>query len=925
MMGAREPKRSPSPLALACACVLVAGTASWGQDEVNQLVSPDLFGETVDLVTPGYLHWSKASGDRVDPDNDEKDFDNNFGEHAGGVDGPTLSDQARNYGQGNVAAEFVYVVGDKTAHWEFKVPGPGQYVMVTRLWRELQDTTNAQLSYQSGDKWIVLPVVSKIGHWGGFGNLVCFLVEAPEGQKTIPVRIKAQGGRCLIYRSLLGKKREGSPFIEGAKPEHPSLYFKAAGLPALREKVKAGPPKLAWDYVTQQAQWYAKTLNSRDEGWKRGAEHHAPRSIAQTAFVAALTGNQEQAETVWKMMDTVMGWPHDPNPIVDLEGGGFNILERARELSAMAMAYDWLYDRIPERPRMRLRRFLDEEANRLYLYNETFVGCVESGNWDPWIGAGYGMVGIALRDEHRWGKNWVDSEKRIVRFNLARSFEDFGYFNNGFTKAVDFALSLYTATGEDVLKPDVQRLRALSAYRMMLLEPQQEGYPSFGDASAANDPVLALYFTTMLKDPTAQWFIHHLCCPDVKRLGTWAWNHMMPVALAVLYDPTVKEEAFAGLPLARSFANDPNVLPGVQGVTIMRTGYDRTGDVQLAIRCDGYLGWHGHPDQGSFVLNACEDRLVIDRALGAPYGTPANNFSKSALAHSLVFVDDQGQVDYSSPVFYDHEAGYTGPLLHTAFLDHLRADSTVAYRKNPRLGSMDHAHRHFLFVRKPDHHAYVVVLDDVQKDAKPRGYDWLLQTDTAHTLEKKAPDHQVLHGKAELHIFTLEPQRVEVSTKDSFDSWRTLKVSNPKEVERGLFLQVLYPKAKTMPLPEVKRLEGDGVVGARVGSDDENETFLFATGRKPLSGTGIGTDGQLSAAGRKGGKVVWFLCVGGSRLEADGQLLFRADRPVTAAFDLSRNGCVLSNGPATVNLFIGGGHEAVLKATGVTRFQQEKP
>jgi hypothetical protein len=125
------------------------------------------------------------------------------------------------------------------------------------------------------------------------------------------------------------------------------------------------------------------------------------------------------------MTDTVVDWPRNADPITD-QRAGFSILARGRQLSALAMGYDWLYGRLPARKARRLARLLDEEANRLFLYNETIVGGVESGNWDPWIAAGYGMAGLALRAEHPWAQNWIDSARRIFRLNLHQSREDFG-------------------------------------------------------------------------------------------------------------------------------------------------------------------------------------------------------------------------------------------------------------------------------------------------------------------------------------------------------------------------------------------------------------------------------------------------------------------------------------------------------------------
>ena len=875
----------------------VVSDICFGQEPVNQPVSLDLFGQLVDIVTPGYLHWDRDSGDNVDPHADREDIDNNFGEHKGSIDRPELSSKMVNYGQGNVAEEFAYVYGDRAVRWKFSVPGPGQYVLVTRLWRELRERTDVVISYNSGGEWIELPVVEDIQHWGGYGNLVCFLIEVSGDQKSIPIRVRALSGRCLIYRVLLGKKRDASPFA--GEVEHPSMYFKASNLPELNEKIKSGPPKFAYDYMLGQVNWYTNTINRGDRNWQRpqNSAHHVSRSIIQTAFVHAMTREREYLDTTLRMVDTVMSWPRDESPIVDQQAG-FNVLVRARQLSAMAMVYDWLYHDLPSDSRDEIREFMDREANRLYLYNETGVGWTESSNWDPWIAAGYGMVGVALREEHRWSGDWIDSAKRIFRLNLLNSHEDFGYFNNGFTKALDFAASLHTATGEDLFAPNAKQLKALMDYRMTLLEPQRKGYPQLGDASSGNDPILALCCATFLRDPLSQWYVNHLSCGSSDQAKSWGWLHMMPVAAVALYDSDM-EEQLPGKPrlsLARSFAHELDLPPALRAVTIMRTGYDRTSDIQLAFRCGDYAGWHGHPDQGSFVLNAYGENPIIDRAMGAPYGTPKSDFSKSSLAHSIILIDGEGQVPYSSPVFHDQEAGHTSQLLHTGFIDYVMADSTVAYRKNPQIRVMDHAYRHFLFVRKPDRRAYVVIFDDIQMDNDARQYDWLLQTGIKSSIKGEGQNNHIIGGEADLHALTIEPEKVDMSQNDSHDIWRTMKLTTPEKMQRGLFLNVLYPAPKGTPMPETRRLEGDGFVGVSVDSED---AFLFATESGGINGNGVVTDGKMAAVGWRDGQVNWFLCVEGTSMEVDGQELFRSDEEITIALDDSRSGCVLIESATT--------------------------
>lgn len=891
-------------------------------------VTPDLFGEPVDIVTPGYLHWDRPSGDTVDPDGDERDIDNNFGEHNGGVDEPTFSSQVKAYGAGSVGPEFAYVYGTNTIHWEFRPPGPGSYVISTLLWKELSAPTKIVFSYRRGDEWVDLPAVEGVREWPHFGKLGCWRVEVPKNQLTLPIRVRAESGRGLLHRILLGKLRTESPFTSPAQPTaHPSMYFRTEDLPALRKKVRSGPAKLAYDYMVQRAKAYPRRVG----GWKRRGAHVVGRSIIQTAFVSAMTGDDAHLKSVLRMIDKVMSWDHGPDVVkVQMsKTDHYNVLERGRQLSAIVLAYDWCYERMSPEQRRRIRRFIEAEANRLYVYNECMVGNVDSGNWDPWIGAGYGMAGILLRDEHKWADKWIESEKRIFGLNLRHSAEDFGYFMNGFVKALDFGICLKTATGEDIFAPDAERLRALLDYRMTLLTPQRDGYPKFGDASAQNDPVLALCLATYLRDPMAQWFVNNLSCADPRQVGRWGWNHMMPVAVVTMYDAGLKEQTpdVPRLSLGRSFSDESRLSPGLRPVTVLRTGYGRATDVQFSMRCGDFAGWHGHPSQGSFILTAYGDHMTTDLAMGAPYGTPQSDFSKSAQAHCTVMIDGKGQEKYSDPVYgYDLEAGHPGPLLHTDFVDHMLTENAAAYRKNPSLKKLDHAYRHFVFVRRPNRRAYVVILDDIRLDDRPRVYEWLLQTDTEHKVTSEESNRQLISGRALLDVITTDPPSIVVEKVDTLRRWRTLKIRSGSPVVTGRFVNVLYPRTSRMPLPPVTRLAGRSATGARIGTKENGEAVLFATGDSPIEEAGVSTDAKLAAVGSKGGRAQWFLCVGGTRMELDGKLLFRSDAPVTVALDAARNGQISAAGPAEVSIVFGKGESATVNvAAGILTVRRGRP
>ena len=881
-----------------------------GADDAKS-VSGDLFGEPVDIVTPGYLHWNSKSGDTVDPHADSHDIDNNFGEHSGKVSVPSLSDQVADYGKGSVEEEFVYVYGDNTVSWEFNVPGGGSYVFSSLLWKELTDETTVVFSFKRDGQWIDLPAIDDAREWPHFGRPFWFQIDVPEGVTRLPMRARTEKGRGLINRMLLGKLRDKSPFITPEEPtEHPHLYFRSKDIPALRKKIKSGPPKLAYDYMLANTEVYRKGMVK----WQRKGGHVVGRSVIQTAFVYVMTNDRKHLESVLKMIDKIMSWKHDPDVIKTtmVPEERYNVLERGRQLSAIVLVYDWLYHDIPVKKREEIRKFIADEANRLYVYNECQEGNLEIGNWGPWVGAGYGMAGILFRNEHKWADKWIESEKRIVDVNLRTSGEDFGYFMNGFVKAMDFGITLQTATGEDIFTPNAKRLQALLEYRMTLLTPQQDGYPSFGDARARNEPLLAMCLTAYLDDRLAQWYLHNLSCANPKQVRNWAWNHMFPVAVVTMYRDDLKPQApnAERLSLAKSFWEDKNLPPGLRPVTVLRTGYGRSTDVQFSIRCGQYGGWHGHPNQGNFMLNAFGDHMTADIARGGTYGSPKSNFSKTPEAHSGVLIDGQGQEKYSDEVYgRDLEAGHPGPLLHTDFVDYVESELAVAYRKNPALKNLDHAYRHFVMVRKPARHAYVVIIDDVQLDDKAHEYEWLIQSDMRHTVTVKGKNRHIIAGKAQLNLFTVEPPDIVSETLETLDTWRTLKIKPASPVKIGRFVTVLYPKTARMRLPKVERISGPTAVGARVGTPRSNETFLFALGDKPIDEAGISCDGKLVVVGYEKAKPAWILCVGATKLTIDGQIWMQSDKPVNAAFMPGVSPVVTSQTEASVT-FCPGNTEA---------------
>ena len=921
-------------LSVAALAILSGSAALAGE---GRLAKSDEFGQFVDRVKFGYAHWNAASGDAIDPDGDKGDVDNSFGEHNGKLDKAELGSSQTM--AGTVGIEACYALPDNTVSWDFKIPGPGEYIAAFRFDKEMQDACNVTVSYDVGGGWQALPQVMNVPYIGGFGKYVYFGLIAPAGAAKIAMRVKADSGRCYVHRSLLGKKAD-DPWLPAAeaKPVHPCLYVTAETLPKIKEKLATAAFAEIVKQFQGQCGWYMNTLDRKSDGWTAkytdDANHHVSRSIAGVPFNYMVFGDKRSFDSIKPMIDVVIGWPKTGDPGADqgqANGISYNVLERGRVNSALAMAYDWMYKDVDEGVRKRWREYMHLEATWNYLYNELCCGDVHnSGNWDPWIGAGYGMIGLALKGEHRWATQWVDSEKEICNVNLRMSQEDYGYFHNGYIKAIDFFACLLTATGENLFEYNKKNLAADVRYTFKHLSPTMDKFPQIGDTDPGRGtPLYFAPIAALLKDGCAQWLMKNLYAPNPRE---WSTASVAMQAVMVFYDPEMPADdpnAAGRLPLAEALdGTNPDVTKGLQSIVHLRSGYGQPADIQVVFKCGEFSGWHGHPDQASPIITAYGEHLIHDVGKNGGYESPPNNFAKSARSHCNVFIDGKSQASYGekSAYFHDLSAGKQGKLTHADFVDHIRCDVTTAYQKgNGAIRAGGAAAREFLFVRKPAGHDYIVMIDDVNPgDGAAHAWEWMLQTLPKNQVEPKGNGYYVFKGaagKAELHSWLLEPQGVTESVATQFNL-QGLTVKAGAQANRGIFFAVLYPKGVDMETPEIKRLAGEGFVGASVKGKDVGgeDAVLYATAAgKPVGYGGIETDGRILGV-LAGGT---YIAVDATYLKKDGKELFKAPKPVTVALDPAKGGvATLAEGEMDLAVTLGGAAKTVKLKAGSTPIEK---
>jgi hypothetical protein len=170
------------------------------------------------------------------------------------------------------------------------------------------------------------------------------------------------------------------------------------------------------------------------------------------------------------------------------------------------------------------------------------------------------------------------------------------------------------------------------------------------------------------------------------------------------------------LPLGKHFRG--------RGLVVSRSGFGPQ-DLYLAVEAGPHAAGHDQCDKGTFTLYGYGADLVIDSG----YGNDGEQLkSGSSYAHNVVLIDGQGQ-----PMRYHNQSsGEITGFHHSDLLDWIRVDARDAWGirydgdwRPSKTTPVERAERTLLYVRGAEGvPPYVVVMDDIRKDASERDYTW---------------------------------------------------------------------------------------------------------------------------------------------------------------------------------------------------------
>ncbi|MBI4093087.1 MAG: DUF4815 domain-containing protein [Candidatus Kerfeldbacteria bacterium] len=290
-----------------------------------------------------------------------------------------------------------------------------------------------------------------------------------------------------------------------------------------------------------------------------------------------------------------------------------------------------------------------------------------------------------------------------------------------------------------------------------------------------------------------------------------------------------------------------------------------------------YLNEHDQGDAGSFTFFSNNQDWAIDPGYADESGSGLNLYD-----HNSVGIDSGG---YNISGLYS--AGGTSALGAFAHFNDVAltpdasaavADLTHAWSQT----STPYLQRDFRYAAmvNGDQSGYLVVADDIQKDAGTHSYEWYLHTGIGNTVTISGNQATVTGnrggaGSATMGLYSLGPEAVTLTQSTSSvgnlgDHQRL--VVKAQDVTEARFLHLLIPATASQPPPTVSSVAVPGGTQALVSwTDGTVDTVLWRyDGNTITSSNNIVSDAKLTIVRALSGRVTGLIAMTGRAVTKDG-------------------------------------------------------
>ncbi len=395
-------------------------------------------------------------------------------------------------------------------------------------------------------------------------------------------------------------------------PEHPRLFATAERWPGLRASLETEPVagKLAAlarsrsDALLDQP---AVVYRQRDRGEMSGSmlepAREAQARILALALTTRLTDSPEFLERTVLEMRALAALP-DWNPAV--------FLDTAEATLALAVGYDWLYDRLSPADRATFAQAIVDKGLRASTESPSrYLGWVKgTNNWNQVCHGALVAGALAVAEVAPELARQVVQRALDQVHHAAAAYAPDGafpegpmYWSYGTSFHVMLLAALETALGERFGLDDFPGFHATADYLPQVTGPTGQTF-NYADSNSGRhfEPAL-FWFARRRQEPAlAAWEVAWLAAREPTKTSSLA--RFFPFALLWWQRP---DGPVNGPARPLSWQAD-----GVVPVAVHRSAWDDPNATWIAIKGGRARTSHGHMDAGSFILEADGVRWAVD-------------------------------------------------------------------------------------------------------------------------------------------------------------------------------------------------------------------------------------------------------------------------------------------------------------------------
>ena len=498
---------------------------------------------------------------------------------------------------------------------------------------------------------------------------------------------------------------------------HPYILYSEDEIPELREKIKSGNSKKAFDRLMQTAEGYMNKVISVSFGSNGIVGRQLQAFVVNLSMASMLTDDDKYAK---KAITLAISAAEQGNIEVynDINGA----LCIADFGHAYALAYDCLYGYMTDEERTTIKNEIIEIGTWIYENSDpddsdswgADVDRRKAWNWNAVTHGALGLISLSLGDR----ANWLSlSIKRAASYfdcavdDTGAGMEGLHYLGYGMNSFTPFDHAIYRLSGVEIMDdyPEMQKMPAWSMLYMTL--PQGNAQAAIGQGSSMGNFQGAYYIINRYSLAEELWGFENTygitgdnvlradyegdgwCCPSI-----------------ILYE----DQSLT--PSAPTAENHPLYMEFDKGFVSARDSWEKDASMVTFTCGVGYAGCWNHPDDNSFTFSAKGDRFVIDLGAGR----------LESSEHNVVLIDGVGMTYVGGPTMR------AGVLEEYKVLDngnlYVRGNNITSYPKE-----INNSIRHLVY--GDGETPFVLIYDYFRKDAQMHDYSINFYTDPNATVE----------------------------------------------------------------------------------------------------------------------------------------------------------------------------------------------